>query len=216
MVNKTALLLGASGLTGSHLLTLLLDNPIYQKVIVYVRSPLEIIHPKLEQKIIDYPSLDTAVTAEDVFCCLGTTIKNAGSADAFREVDETYPLKVAALQRAAGSQQFLVISAMGANAQSRFFYNRVKGTMEEKLQAIGFPVLHILRPSLLTGNRKEKRTLEGVVIGLFSKLQWLFIGPFTKYRSIPAATVARAMFQIAQSNDNGIHFWDSAALQSFC
>lgn len=215
MVNKTALLLGASGLTGSHLLTLLLEKEIYQKVIVYVRRPLEIIHPKLEQKIIDYPSLDNAVTAEDVFCCLGTTIKKAGSADAFREVDETYPLKVAALQRAAGSQQFLVISALGADAHSCFLYKRVKGTLEEKLQAIGFPALHILRPSLLTGNRKEKRTLEGVATGVFSKLQWLFIGPFKIYRSIPAATVARALFQIAQSNDNGIHFWDSATLQSF-
>lgn len=203
MVQKKALVLGASGLTGGQMLKILLRDEIYGQVTAYVRKPLKTDHPKLVQKIIDLDKLAGTVEADDIFCCLGTTIKKAGSEKAFEEVDLEFPLKVAKLQKEAGSSTFLVVSALGANANSSIFYNKVKGKMEEGLKAVGFVTLYILRPSVITGKRKEKRLVEKLVIGLLKAIDPLMIGPLKKYRTVSAKAIASAMLYYANKKETG-------------
>ncbi|MBC7588877.1 MAG: oxidoreductase, partial [Chitinophagaceae bacterium] len=194
---KTALLVGATGLTGNLLLQLLLANNDYEKVTVYTRRTLGINHAKLEEKIIDFDTLNEAVQAEDVFCCLGTTIKKAGSKPAFEKVDYEYPLRIAKLQQQVGSKNFLVISAMGADASSMIFYSRVKGKLENELQQLGYRSLYILRPSLIVGDRKEKRTGEKIGMILSAIINPILIGPLKKYKSVSAMAIAKAMMHFA-------------------
>jgi uncharacterized protein YbjT (DUF2867 family) len=194
---KTALLVGATGLTGNLLLELLLNNNDYQKVIVYTRRIIEISHPKLEQRVIDFNTLNTSVQADDLYCCLGTTIKQAGSKPAFEKVDYEYPLKIAKLQQQAGSKKFLLISAMGADANSMIFYSRIKGKLENELQQLGYESLYIFRPSFITGNRKEKRTGEYIGLIFMSIINPLLIGPLKKYKAVSALAIAKAMMHFA-------------------
>jgi uncharacterized protein YbjT (DUF2867 family) len=146
---------------GGLLVRSLLQNPAYGRICVLVRRPLEWGHPKLEQHVVDWERLeeqkDLFRDVDDLYCCLGTTIKKAGSQENFRQVDFHYPVKAAKLAKEHGVSQMLVISSMGADAGSRVFYSRTKGEMEEALSAIGFRSLHIFRPSLILGDRKEKR-----------------------------------------------------------
>jgi uncharacterized protein YbjT (DUF2867 family) len=209
-MNKTALIAGASGLTGGYLLTQLLDDPEYSTVIAYVRKSSGLTHPKLKEILVDWETLLEPVAAEDVFCCLGTTIKKAGSQEAFRRVDYDYPLQLAQLQYRGGSQQFLLVSAMGADAKSAIFYSRVKGELENALQSIGYKSLHIFRPSFIAGPRKESRPGEKIGLAIFSLLSPLFIGPLKKYAPIQAEHIARAMLRTAQKNEPGMRFYDSA------
>ena len=209
-MNKTALIAGASGLTGGYLLNLLLESPEYSSVIAYVRKSSGLTHPKLKEIVVDWETLQEPVAAEDVFCCLGTTIKKAGSQEAFRRVDYDYPLQLAQLQYRGGSQQFLLVSAMGADAKSSIFYSRVKGELEHALQSIGYKGLHIFRPSFIAGPRKESRTGEKIGLAIFSILSPLFIGPLKKYAPIQAEHIARAMLRTAQKNEQGTKLYDSA------
>jgi uncharacterized protein YbjT (DUF2867 family) len=209
-MNKTALLAGASGLTGGYLLNLLLESPEYSSVIAYVRKSSGLTHPKLKEIVVDWENLQEPVAAEDVFCCLGTTIKKAGSQEAFRRVDYDYPLQLAQIQLRGGSQQFLLVSAMGADAKSAIFYSRVKGELENALQSIGYKSLHIFRPSFIAGPRKESRTGEKIGLAIFSLLSPLFIGPLKKYAPIHAEHIARAMLRTAQKVVSGTKVYDSA------
>ena len=197
---KTALLLGASGLTGSLLLQQLLQDDYYKKVIVYTRKSLNIQHQKLQEMIIDFDTIDTAVEANDIFCCLGTTIKKAGSKTAFEKVDFDYPLKIAQLQKNAGSEKFLVITAMGASANSSIFYSMVKGKLEKQLQLLQFSSLYIFRPSLIIGNRKEKRIGERIALILSTIINPLLMGSLAKYKSVTAVAIAKAMIFSAKEN----------------
>ena len=209
-MNKTALIAGASGLTGGYLLNLLLESPEYSSVIAYVRKSSGLTHPKLKEIVVDWETLQEPVAAEDIFCCLGTTIKKAGSQEAFRRVDYNYPLQLAQLQYRGGSQQFLLVSAMGADAKSSIFYSRVKGELENALQSIGYKSLLIFRPSFIAGPRKESRTGEKIGLAIFSILSPLFIGPLKKYAPIQAEHIARAMLRTAQKNEQGTKLYDSA------
>jgi uncharacterized protein YbjT (DUF2867 family) len=209
-MNKTALIAGASGLTGGYLLNLLLESPEYSTVIAYVRKSSGLTHPKLKEIVVDWETLQEPVAAEDVFCCLGTTIKKAGSQEAFRRVDYNYPLQLAQIQLRGGSQQFLLVSAIGADAKSSVFYSRVKGELENALQSIGYKSLHIFRPSFIAGPRKESRPGERIGLAIFSLLSPLFIGPLKKYAPIQAEHIARAMLRAAQKNQPGIKVYDSA------
>ena len=209
-MNKTALIAGASGLTGGYLLNLLLESPEYSSVIAYVRKSSGLTHPKLKEIVVDWETLQEPVAAEDIFCCLGTTIKKAGSQEAFRRVDYNYPLQLAQLQYRGGSQQFLLVSAMGADAKSSIFYSRVKGELENALQSIGYKSLHIFRPSFIAGPRKESRTGEKIGLAIFSILSPLFIGSLKKYAPIQAEHIARAMLRTAQKNEQGTKVYDSA------
>jgi uncharacterized protein YbjT (DUF2867 family) len=209
-MNKVALIAGSSGLTGGFLLKILLEAPEYREVIAYVRKRSGIQHPKLREVVMDWEKLDAPVPADDVFCCLGTTIKKAGSQEAFRRVDYEYPLHLAELQLEGGSQQFLLVSAIGADASSSIFYSRVKGELEDALKKLGYKSLHIFQPSFIAGPRKEKRVGERIGLAIFSFISPLFIGPLKKYAPIPAEHIARAMYRSAQKNIVGCTIYDSA------
>ncbi|GAB2775824.1 oxidoreductase [Rhabdobacter roseus] len=214
---KTALLVGATGLIGQQVLELLLQSPHYTQVKVLVRRPLGIPpHKKLEEIVynFDAPNADL-VEGDDVFCCLGTTMKKAGSKEAFRRVDQEYPVQVGTFARQKGAQKYLIVTAMGADAEASLFYNRVKGEVEEELMALGYPTLHVLRPSLLLGKRKETRLGEKVGEGLAKVFGPLLLGPLRKYRAIDSAKVARAMVELAQKKETGVFIHLSDSLQKY-
>jgi uncharacterized protein YbjT (DUF2867 family) len=213
---KTCLLLGAAGLVGGHLLELLRADPGYSRVTVWVRRPLGLSDPKVEERIVDM-SLESTwqgpIVVDDVFCCLGTTIKVAGSQEAFRRVDLEYPLRAGRQALAGGAKQYLLCSAVGADPKSRIFYNRVKGECEEGLAKLGFPGgLKVFHPSLLLGARKEKRAGEGLATALMGPTAFLLTGPLRRYRPIPAATVARAMNEAAKRPEPGVCVYEGTQL----
>lgn len=157
---KTAILLGATGLVGGQLLQQLLEHPAYGRVVVLSRRPLKEVSPRLQVHLVDFDRpADFAhlLKGEDLFCALGTTIKKAGSKEAFYQVDYTYTFEVAQAARKNGTAQLMLVSSVGADPDSLFFYTRVKGELEEALKALDFWALHLFRPSVLMGDRKEFR-----------------------------------------------------------
>ena len=214
-MKKTALLAGATGLIGSELLPLLLAADRYAKVIVVGRRALPLQHPKLVQVVTELSELEAVrlrLIADDVYCCLGTTLKQAGSKAAFYEVDFLYVVKLAALTAANFAAQFLVVSALGAEADSRFYYNRVKGEMEEAVRQTPFRAIHIFRPSLLLGARAAPRLGERVGAALLKLAGPLLRGGWRKYRPVAAATVAAAMLRAAEDDGGGVRVHSSEAL----
>ncbi len=201
---RTALIAGATGLVGGLLLRQLLDTPEYGRVITLGRRPVELAHPKLSQVTADLAALDK-VTADlrcdDAFCCLGTTIRRAGSQAAFRAVDHGAVLAFAWTARRNGATRFFVVSSLGANARSRFFYNRVKGETEEALEVLDFKTLAIFRPSLLLGPRQETRFGERIGEVVMWLADPLLLGSLRKYRAIQAEVVARAMVRCSFGHD---------------
>jgi uncharacterized protein YbjT (DUF2867 family) len=194
----TALIAGASGLVGRHLLDLLLAAPEYDRVVSLGRRQLEIAHPKLTQLVVDFAALDLAlagVRCDDVYCCLGTTIRQAGSRENFRAVDHAAVLAVGWAAQRRGALRFFLVSALGADPRSRIFYNRVKGETEEALLVLDFGTLALFRPSLLLGRRVHARLGERVMAAVLWFAEPLLFGRLRKYRSIEAATVARAMLR---------------------
>jgi uncharacterized protein YbjT (DUF2867 family) len=187
---------GATGLVGGHVLRRLLAHPSYSRVEVLVRRELPIRVPKLIQHIVDFEHLDAGL-ADDVFCCLGTTIAKAGSQEAFRHVDHDYPLALARLGKAAGTQQFLMVSSLGADARSSVFYLRVKGETERDIAATGLPKVVFMRPSFLFGERLEQRTGERAAAFIGRMIAPLLVGPLRKYGPIHADDVAAAMLYAA-------------------
>ncbi len=215
---RTALLLGASGLVGSHCLKALLARGEYQVVNAPVRRLLAWEHPKLVQHVIDFEHLDERaglLKAEDIFCCLGTTMKKAGSQESFTRVDHDYPLEIAQLAARQGARQFLLVSALGADTGSRIFYNRVKGQVEEAISALPFKAVHIFRPSLIMGHRSEFRPMELIVKALSPVLRLLMFGALRRYRPIKAATIAEAMVGIALEDRRGVNLFESHQIQAY-
>lgn len=213
---KSALLVGATGLVGGELLALLLDHNGYDKVKVFTRKTLKTNHPKLEQIIVDFDNLQPNkehFNVSDVYCCLGTTIKKAGSQSAFRKVDYEYPVVLAKLAVESNVERFLIITAMGADKLSKVFYNRVKGEVEEVLRNSGIATLHIFRPSLLLGERQEFRLGEKLAIILSPFLSLAMVGGLRKYKPIQAKNVARAMFIAGQTQNTGIFIYPSDEIQ---
>ena len=214
--NKTAIIAGASGLTGGHLLEYLLEGDHYHQVKAIVREPLNIDHPKLQQIVVDFDDLQSheeELVADDVFCCLGTTIKKAGSQAAFRKIDQDYPLDLARLTARQGATKYMLVSALGADKSSLVFYNKVKGQVEHDLKQIPFQAIHIMRPSLLLGDRKESRVGEDIGKVVFSALGGLMVGPLKRYRGIKAKAVAFGMFHLAQQPDLGVYEHESDEIQ---
>ena len=212
---KTALLAGATGLIGSQLLPLLLASERYAKVIVVGRGAVPISHPKLVQVVTELDKLENVLlqlTADDVFCCLGTTMAQAGSKEAFFKVDFGYVVKLAVLTGANSAVQFMVVSSMGADAKSRVYYTRVKGEMETAVQQTLFRTIHIFRPSLLLGERAQPRLGERLgALGL-RLLRPLLRGPLLKYRPVTDAAVAAAMLQAAENDGDGVRVHEAAGL----
>ena len=209
---RTALVAGASGLVGGHLLGLLLDDPAYDRVTTLARGALPRTHKKLVQRVVDFDRLAEVgdfPRVHDVFCCLGTTIRQAGSQDAFRKVDMTYVVELGRMAVRHRAAQFLVVTALGADPRSRVFYNRVKGETEEAIRRLQFEGIQIFRPSLLLGKRAQSRPAERIA-GLLSPLVgWVMMGPLARYRPIKGATVARAMVRVARDASHGAHVYES-------
>lgn len=215
---STAFIAGASGLVGRSLLDQLLAAPEYDRVVSLGRRPLtEISHPKLRQLTVDFAALDGAVAdlrCDDAYCCLGTTIRQAGSPEAFRAVDHAAVLAFAWAARRQGARRFFVVTALGADPASRVFYSRVKGETEAALQVLDFETLAIFRPSLLLGARREFRRGERLWAAVLWLAEPLLRGRLRKYRSIRAEVVARAMLRCSFGRgDQGVLVFPSDEIQ---
>ena len=191
-MRRIALLAGATGLVGRELLPLLLDDGDIEEVVVLSRRSLATPHPKLQQGIVSFDQLKNFVLppVDDFYCCLGTTMRDAGSREAFCEVDFVYPVTIARMALAAGATRCFVVSAMGADRTSRVFYNRIKGELEEELMRLELRTVYAFRPSLLAGQRTQVRLGERVALAFALPLSFLLPAPI---RPIAAADVARAM-----------------------
>jgi len=212
---KTALLAGATGLIGGQLLELLLNDDRYTSVIAVSRKPLTVSHSKLRNVVTDSTSLEQhndQLTADDVFCCLGTTMRQAKTKEAFRQVDFDYPVLLAKLSRKRGAKQYLLVSALGANKSSFIFYNQVKGLTEEAIAYIGFERYHILRPSLLVGPRTEPRAGEDAARWFYRIFGFLIP---KKYKAIESRKVAQAMLALAAEEWKGNFIHESGELQNY-
>jgi uncharacterized protein YbjT (DUF2867 family) len=199
------MLCGATGLVGGECLRLLLADPTFQRVVVLTRRPLPDDIPaganpaRLEQHVVDFDRLDAQAhlfQVDTIICALGTTRKQAGSKERFRRVDFDYPLQIARLGRQQGADHFLLVSSIGANARSHFFYTRVKGEIEDAVSSLGYPAVSIVRPSVLLGERREARPGEKLA-GLFA-----FLTP-PRYKPVAAAVVADALVQLARERTPG-------------
>lgn len=212
-MEKTALLLGATGLVGSHLLQQLLENPHYARVVALSRRPLAMQHPKLHQEILDFDHPDAAkIKGDDVFCALGTTLAKAGSKEAQYKIDCTYPFEIGKIARQNGARQYLLVSSVGADAKSSNFYLKTKGDLEEKIRGLDFEHFVAVRPSFLMGERKEFRLLEKIGIVLARIFAPLIP---RRYRGIEAEKVARALIVKANEGGRGVELVESEALQAF-
>lgn len=196
---RSAIVVGATGLVGSELVKQLCACDEYVSVTVIVRQKINFTHDKLIVKVRDFNRLEEKDIdfAHEVYCCLGTTIKKAGSREAFEKVDFSYPLHIASLAKKKGIPHFIVITAMGAKAKSFVYYNRVKGMLERDLIALDLPQLSIVRPSLLTGPRKEFRLGERLGALVLTVIRPVLIGPLKRFSAIEAQQVAQAMVCIA-------------------
>ena len=216
-MGRRALIAGATGLTGSRLLALLLADPAYERVHALLRRPLPDAQrpadPAAATKLVEHPT-DFAAPAraadlpavDDVYLCLGTTIRAAGSRQAFRRVDFDATVGVARLARRRGASRCAAISALGADASSRVFYSRVKGETEAALAALGYPSLTVLRPSLIDGERTERRTGERLALALARPVSaWL---P-ARWRPVPVDAIARCMLAAVLRGEPGLRVVES-------
>lgn len=206
-MSKTALIAGATGLVGRLLLEKLLASDDYTQVKVLGRTLPAARPPKLHFILSDFSDLEklgAQLAADDVFCGLGTTLRRAGSKAAFERVDYHMVVDLARAAKKAGAKRFLVVSAAGSSMRSPSFYSRVKARMEQAVGEAGLDSVHILRPSLLLGDRAEFRPAEWLAQKLSPLLSRLLDGPLKKYRPIHAEAVAEAMLQLAQREDSGV------------
>jgi uncharacterized protein YbjT (DUF2867 family) len=204
----TALVAGGTGLVGGQLLELLTAQPDVTRVIAVTRRILTYDHPKLANRIVRFEALEESLAGLHVdvaFCCLGTTMRAAGSRQAFRLVDHDFTLAFARAAHKAGAQRFVLNSSVGADPESQNFYLRTKGETEVAVAQIGFPALDILQPSLLLGLRKEVRPLELAAMMVMPALNPLLLGAAERYRAVSAATMAAAMLGAARSQRKGTH-----------
>jgi len=209
MEMRRVLLLGATGLVGSEILKLLLDDGSITRVDIISRRAVDSPHAKIDQHVVDLAEMDRhrdAFAVDQIFCALGTTIRKAGSQSEFRRIDRDLPLRAAELGREGGARHFLLVSAIGADSGSRVFYNRVKGEAEEAISALEFPSLTIARPSLLLGPRTEWRLGEE----LAKPLGWLMP---PKYRPIEARDVARVLIEAARADRPGMRVLESREMR---
>jgi uncharacterized protein YbjT (DUF2867 family) len=231
----TALIVGASGLVGSYTLQRLLTaedkgKPLYERVIALVRKPLQvhdttIVPPHAEHRLqqcvlgsfgdssVLQEHLQQYAPLHHIYCTLGTTIRTAGSQEAFRAVDCSYPLAIAQAALSLGATRFGIVTALGADAHSTIFYNRVKGEVESALQELPYEALRILRPSLLLGKRQEFRLGERVAVVLSPLMNALLIGSLKRYRAIEASVVAWSLVAALQDHRSGVWILENDTIQ---
>lgn len=213
--NKTAILFGATGLVGSELLGMLENDSRYSKIKVFGRSKPKVINEKVELFLGDLRNperLATNLIGDDLFICLGTTIKVAGSKEEFRRIDLELPAKVAAMTRANGVETATVVSSLGANPKSNNFYLRTKGEMESQITSAGFEKVVIMRPSLLLGNRTEFRLGEVISKYAMKVLGFMFVGKLKRYRAVQVNAVAAAMLHHANESFSGVRIVESETI----
>jgi uncharacterized protein YbjT (DUF2867 family) len=200
-------LLGATGLVGRHVLALVAGDPAFARVVVIARRRIgEATAPRVEAHVVDLDRLEDApdlLAVDQVICALGTTIKAvAGSEERFRAVDYGIPLTAARIALKKGARHFLLVSAIGADVTSRFFYNRVKGELEDELRTLGYRSVTIVRPSLLVGDRPDFRIGEEIA----KRFAWVVPG---KYRPVHAREVAAQLVKSAREDEPGLHIIES-------
>ncbi len=209
MNGQTAVVIGATGLVGSALVDQLLNDDAFDRVRILVRRAVNMQHPKLEICITDFSNYEQYQqqldTGDCIFCCIGTTMAQVkGDKLLYRSIDFDIPVNAARFGKAAGFQQYLLVSAIGANSSSRIFYTRLKGEVEETIATFGFKSFHIFRPSFLMGNRREQRTGERIGIALFRLFQFLIPA---NYKGIDVTDVAKAMVRMAKQKPSGLHVY---------
>lgn len=218
MNRQSAVVLGATGLIGSYLVEQLLADDAFSKVRVLVRKPISIEHPKLEVCITDFSNYDiyrkNIGTGDCIFSCIGTTNANVkGDKLLYRSIDFDIPVNAARFGKEAGFTQFLLVSAIGADARSRFFYTRLKGEVEEMIAGYNFKSFHVFRPSFLKGRKTNERTGETILTTLFRIFSYIIP---SKYKAINGATVAKAMMNAAKQGKAGVsvYYYNDMATES--
>ncbi|MBK7560235.1 MAG: NAD(P)H-binding protein [Chitinophagaceae bacterium] len=201
----TATLIGATGLIGNYLLEELLKDDFYHTVRILIRRPLELTHPKLEKKLVDFSDVENFRLALEgsavVFCAIGTTQKKVkGDKAAYRKVDYDIPVHAARFCKLNGCEKFVLVSSVGANSKSNNFYLKLKGEVEDAVKAVGIKSVHIMRPSMLLGDRKEFRLGEKISKGILPAFSFLIP---SKYKPVHGKEVAQAMSGFAKKNDAG-------------
>src|SRR5690606_5723208 len=209
---QSAILFGATGLIGGHLLQELLNSPAYAAVTIVVRRDTGVRHAKLSQLFADHQSLDNIreqLRGDHIFCCVGTPRKKTPDLDEYYRIDHDYPVAAARYTKDNGASAFLFVSAVGANPAASNFYLRMKGETERDIICLGFEQTHVFRPSLLTGSRQEKRGMESLGSAIFRVINPLLFKGLSKYRAIPATWVANAMHHVAVTGEKGVHayYW---------
>ena len=215
MIGSRILLVGATGLIGGFCRAHLLEEDAVKQVVVLTRRPLERSHVKLVEHVIQFDRLaeyGALFEVDTLFCCLGTTLRAAGSREAFEKVDYGYVKKLAELAAEKNVRQFLLISAVGADPHSPVFYSRVKGRAEEAVRQQNFPCVHILRPSMLMGTRPLPRLNEEILKPLAKIARPLFVGPLRRLRPVQAETVATMMVELAKGEYTGVTIHYPSAL----
>lgn len=210
----TATLVGATGLIGSHLLQALLTDNYFDTIRILIRRPIDITHPKLEKKIVDFNDSDSLLVAlsnsDVLFCAIGTTQKKVkGDKNAYRKIDFDIPVKLARFCNMTGCKKFILVSSAGANSKSMNFYQRLKGETDEAVKEVGPTTIHIMRPSLLLGDRKEFRLGENIGKTLMTTLSFLIPD---KYKAIHAKNVARVMLALAKKNEEGYFIHENSEI----
>ena len=211
----TATLVGATGLIGGYLLEELLNDPYFDTVRILIRRPLDITHPKLEKKIVDFNDSDSLLVAlsnsDVLFCAIGSTMKKVkGDKEAYRKIDFDIPVKLARFCKMTGCEKFILVSSAGANSKSRNFYQRLKEETEEAVKSVGLNTVHIMRPSLLLGERKEFRPGESIGKAVMTSLSFLIP---EKYKAIQGKDVAKVMLALAKNKNEGIFVHENSEIR---
>ncbi|MFC6103617.1 NAD-dependent epimerase/dehydratase family protein [Olivibacter domesticus] len=206
----TALIYGATGLIGSQLLSLLIESTDYQNIIIFTRKKIDVENKKVQIILDEFNAIKkhkNNLKADHVFCCLGTTRKKTPDKKEYYKIDHDYPLIAAAIAIENNCKHFHLVSSIGANKESLFFYTKTKGKLENDISFLPFESINIYRPSLLLGQRREKRSAEDISAKILHVLNPALIGPLKKYKGIKAFTVAKAMYNQSLNNSKGINIF---------
>jgi len=212
----TATLVGATGLIGRYLLEELLNDPYFDTVRILIRRPLDITHSKLEKKIVDFNDSDSLLVAlsnsDVLFCAIGSTMKKVkGDKEAYRKIDFDIPVKLARFCKMTGYEKFILVSSAGANSKSRNFYQRLKGETDNAVKEFGPKTIHIMRPSLLLGERKEFRFGENIGKAVMTSLSFLIP---EKYKAIQGKDVAKVMLALAKKKEEGVFVHENREIRN--
>lgn len=210
------IIVGASGLIGSSLLSALIRSEQIAEITLLLRNSLSISNPKVKEIVLNFDELDnyaSKIKGDIIYCCLGTTKSKSPDPNNYRKIDLEYPLNLAKIGLKNGIGQFHVVSSLGANSQSKNAYLKLKGELENELKKLNIPSLHIYQPSFLEGKRQENRPLEKIMMPVMKLLNPILLGSLENYRSIKASDVARAMINQSIKELNGTFTYPSKQIK---